>query len=544
MPRRLGAPESIAWARAADEAGYFWYPVHEGKRAGRWGVRAHCQGKETRMIGRYTRPEMGRIWELENKFAIWKEIEVLACEAQAELGQAGITREEAQWIRDHADFTVEEIDEIEKVTNHDVIAFTTCMAGYIDADIPEGEDKPSRWVHYGMTSSDLGDTALSYQVTQACDIIIDDIKRLGETCKRRAFEFQNTLCVGRTHGIHAEPMTFGMKFGSWAWALKRALTRMEEARAVAATGAISGAVGTYSSIDPEPMTFGMKFGSWAWALKRALTRMEEARAVAATGAISGAVGTYSSIDPFVEQYVCEKLGLTPDPLSTQVLARDRHAQVMAALAVTASTLESIAMQVRLLQQSDVIEAEEPFTKGQKGSSAMPHKRNPITAERVCGLARVVKANAQVAFDNVALWFERDISHSGAERVVLADSFTALDYMFGKMQWMLDGLQTYPAKMEHNLWRTKGLIFSSKVLLALVDAGISREDAYVIVQRNAMKVWEDIQNAVDGPTYRERLEADDEAMALLSQEKLDEIFDPWDFLTRKDVVFDRLQELEF
>ena len=262
------------------------------------------------------------------------------------------------------------------------------------------------------------------------------------------------------------------------------------------------------------------------------------------GAISGAVGTYSSIDPFVETYVCEKLGLTPDPLSTQVLARDRHAQVMAALAVTASTLESIAMQVRLLQQSDVIEAEEPFTKGQKGSSAMPHKRNPITAERVCGLARVVKANAQVAFDNVALWFERDISHSGAERVVLADSFTALDYMFGKMQWMLDGLQTYPAKMEHNLWRTKGLIFSSKVLLALVDAGISREDAYVIVQRNAMKVWEDIQNAVDGPTYRERLEADDEAMALLSQEKLDEIFDPWDFLTRKDVVFDRLQELEF
>ena len=412
------------------------------------------------MIGRYTRPEMGRIWELENKFAIWKEIEVLACEAQAELG------EEAQWIRDHADFTVEEIDEIEKVTNHDVIAFTTCMAGYIDADIPEGEDKPSRWVHYGMTSSDLGDTALSYQVTQACDIIIDDIKRLGETCKR------------------------------------------------------------------------------AWALKRALTRMEEARAVAATGAISGAVGTYSSIDPFVETYVCEKLGLTPDPLSTQVLARDRHAQVMAALAVTASTLESIAMQVRLLQQSDVIEAEEPFTKGQKGSSAMPHKRNPITAERVCGLARVVKANAQVAFDNVALWFERDISHSGAERVVLADSFIALDYMFGKMQWMLDGLQTYPAKMEHNLWRTKGLIFSSKVLLALVDAGISREDAYVIVQRNAMKVWEDIQNAVDGPTYRERLEADDEAMALLSQEKLDEIFDPWDFLTRKDVVFDRLQELEF
>ena len=447
------------------------------------------------MIPRYTRPEMGSIFTLQNKFEVWKEIEVLACEAQAELGQAGITKEEARWIRDHADFTVEEISEIEKVTNHDVIAFTTCMAKYIDAQVPEGQEKPSRWVHYGMTSSDLGDTALSYQITQAIDIIIADIKQLGETCKRRAFEFQDTLCVGRTHGIHA-----------------------------------------------EPMTFGMKFGSWAWSLKRAQVRMEQAREVAATGAISGAVGTYSSIDPFVEEYVCKKMGLTPDPLSTQVLARDRHAQVMTALAVTASTLESIAMQVRLLQQSDVIEAEEPFTKGQKGSSAMPHKRNPITAERVCGLARVVKSNAQVALDNVALWYERDISHSGTERVALADSFTALDYMFGKMQWMMDGLQTYPNKMEHNLWRTKGLIFSSKCILALVDTGMTREDAYVVVQRNAMKVWEDIQQAVDGPTYRQNLEADPECP--LTAEQLDAIFDPWAFLTRKDEVFKRLEGLEF
>jgi adenylosuccinate lyase len=447
------------------------------------------------MINRYTCPEMGNIFTLQNKFSVWKEIEVLACEAQAELGASGITREEAAWIRKYADFTVEEIDEIEKVTNHDVIAFTTCMAKYIDAEVPEGEEKPSRWVHYGMTSSDLGDTALSYQITQAIDIILRDIRQLGATCKKRAFEFQDTLCVGRTHGIHAEPMTFGMKFGSWAWALKRA----EE-------------------------------------------RMLDARCVAACGAISGAVGTYSSIDPFVEKYVCEKMGLTPDPLSTQVLARDRHAQVMTALAVTAATLESIAMQVRLLQQSDVIEAEEPFTKGQKGSSAMPHKRNPITAERVCGLARVVKANSQVALDNVALWYERDISHSGTERVALADSFTALDYMFGKMQWMLDGLQTYPNKMEHNLWRTKGLIFSSKVLLALVQTGITREDAYVIVQRNAMAVWSDIQQAVDGPTYRERLEADPEVN--LSKEQLDAIFDPWAFLTRKDEVFKRLEALEF
>ena len=447
------------------------------------------------MIDRYTRPEMGAIWELENKYAIWQKVEVAACEAQAELGKIGITKEEAAWICEHAAFNKEEVDQIEAVTNHDVIAFLTNMGSYIDAEIPEGDPKPSRWVHYGMTSSDLGDTALSYQITQAIDIILADVKQLGETCRRRAFELKDALCVGRTHGIHA-----------------------------------------------VPMTFGMKFGSWAWALKRAQTRLEQAREVAATGAISGAVGTYSSIDPFVEQYVCAKLGLTPDPLSTQVLARDRHAQVMSTLAVTASTLESIAMQVRLMQQSDVIEAEEPFKKGQKGSSAMPHKRNPITAERVCGLARVVKANAQVAYDDVALWYERDISHSGAERVALADSFIALDYMFGKMQWMLDGLQVYPEKMKHNLNRTRGLIFSSKVLLALVDTGITREAAYTIVQRNAMAVWEDIQQAVNGPTYRERLEADPECT--LSAEKLDEIFDPWDFLTRIQAVFDRLEELEF
>ncbi|MBQ9042908.1 MAG: adenylosuccinate lyase [Eggerthellaceae bacterium] len=447
------------------------------------------------MIERYTRPEMGRIWELQNKFEIWKEIEILACEAQAELDTCDITREEAAWIREHADFTVERIDEIEQVTNHDVIAFLTNMAEYIDADLPEGAEPPSRWVHYGMTSSDLGDTALCYQITQACDIILADIRKLGETCKKRAFEFQDTLCVGRTHGISAEPMTFGMKFGSWAWALKRA----EE-------------------------------------------RMQAARAAIATGAISGAVGSYSSIDPYVEQYVCEKLGLTPDPLSTQVVARDRHAQVMTCLATVASTLESIAMQVRLLQQTDVIEAEEPFKKGQKGSSAMPHKRNPITVERVCGLSRVVKANSQVALDNVALWYERDISHSGAERVALADSFIALDYMFYKMQPLLENLFTYPAKMEHNLWRTRGLIFSSKVILALVQTGITREDAYVIVQRNAMKVWEDIQNAVSGPTYRERLEADPECT--LTSEQLDDIFDPWAFLQRKDAIFERLEKLEF
>ncbi|NPD31632.1 adenylosuccinate lyase [Eggerthellaceae bacterium zg-1084] len=447
------------------------------------------------MIERYTREKMGAIWELENKYHIWQEIEVLACEAQAELGQAGITREEAAWIRAHASFDVERVSQIEQTTNHDVIAFLTNMAEYIDADLPAGAEPPSRWVHYGMTSSDLGDTALCYQIAQAIDIILDDVRQLGGVCVRRAFEFEDTLCVGRTHGIHA-----------------------------------------------EPMTFGMKFGSWAWMLKRAEQRMLQARATIAAGAISGAVGTYSNIDPFVERYVCERLGLTPDPLSTQVIARDRHAEVMCALATVAAELEAIATQVRLLQQSDVIEAEEPFRKGQKGSSAMPHKRNPITVERVCGLARIVKANAQVALDNVALWYERDISHSGAERVALADSFIALDYMFAKMQPLLDGLFTYPQKMEHNLWRTRGLIFSSKALLALVQTGITREEAYAVVQRNAMAVWEDIQNAQDGPTYRERLEADPEAR--LTSEQLDEIFDPRAFLERKDALFERLRELSF
>ncbi len=447
------------------------------------------------MIARYTRPAMGKIWSDENKFSIWKEIELLACEAQAQLGETGITKEEAAWIRSHADFTVDRINEIEAVTNHDVIAFLTCMAEYIDRDVPDGDKKPSRWVHYGMTSSDLGDTALSYQISQALDIIIDDVKQIGKICKRRAFEFQNTLCVGRTHGIHA-----------------------------------------------EPMTFGMKFGSWAWAMKRAAVRLQQAREVAATGAISGAVGTYSSIDPFIEQYVCKQLGLKPDPLSTQVLARDRHAQVATALGCCAASLESIAMQVRLLQETDCIEAEEPFKKGQKGSSAMPHKRNPITVERVCGLSRVIKANTQVAYDDVALWFERDISHSSAERTALTDSFIALDYICDKMRWILDGLQTYPEAMKANLGKTRGLIFSSKVLLALVNTGITREDAYVIVQRNAMDTWHDVQQAKQGPTFRERLESDPECT--LDATTLDTIFDPWDFLTRKDIVFDRLQELSF
>ena len=448
------------------------------------------------MIERYTRKQMGDIFSLQNKYAIWQEIEILACEAQSELGATGITAAEAARIRAHAAFDVKRIDELEAVTNHDVIAFLTNLAENIDAEVPDGEPKPSRWVHYGMTSSDLGDTALCLQITQAIDLILAEVRTLGAICKRRALEFKDTLCVGRTHGIHAEPMTFGMKFGAWAWALKRAEQRLMEAR----------------------------------------------ESAAAVGAISGAVGSYSNIDPFVEQYVCEKLGLTPDQLSTQVIARDRHAQVAAALAIAAATLEQIATEVRSLQKSDTLEAEEPFTKGQKGSSAMPHKRNPITCERVCGLARVVKANTQVALDNVALWHERDISHSGAERVALVDSFIALDYMLGKMQWILGGLVVYPDSCRANLERTRGLIYSSKVLLALVDTGITREDAYAIVQRNAMLVWDDIQQAKAGPSFRERLEADPEVT--LGSAELDELFDPWSFLQRVNVLFERLEKLEF
>ena len=447
------------------------------------------------MIDRYARPEMARIFSLENKYAIWQEIEVLACEAQAELGQCGITKEDAAYIREHAAFDRAEVDAIEAVTHHDVIAFLTNMGEHIDADVPEGQPKPSRWVHYGMTSSDLGDTALCYMLTQACDLIIEDVRELGEICRRRAFEERDTLCVGRTHGIHA-----------------------------------------------EPMTFGMKFGSWAWELKRDLDRLIDARANVAFGAISGAVGTYSSIDPFVEEYVCERLGLVHDPLSTQVISRDHHAYLAGVLATTAATCDRIATEIRSLQKTDTLEVEEPFRKGQKGSSAMPHKRNPITLEKVCGLSRVVKANAQVAFDNVALWHERDISHSSAERVAQADSFMALDHMLTCLIRIVDGLILYPARMKANLDLTRGLIYSSKVLLALVDTGISREDAYKIVQRNSMAVWDDVHAAVDGPDLRARLEADPECT--VPAEKLDEIFDPWDFLTRRDALFDRLEQLSF
>lgn len=447
------------------------------------------------MIDRYTAPKMGEIFSLENKYAIWQKIEVLACLAHATFGLGGITMEEARWIEEHADFNVDEVAQIESVTNHDVIAFLTNMGSYIDAEVPAGQPKPSRHVHYGMTSSDLGDTALCYQLTQACDILLDDLAKLGNICLRRAAAEKNTLCVGRTHGIHAEPMTFGMKFGSWAQELKRDFDRLKDARKNVAYGAISGAVGTYSSIDPR-----------------------------------------------VEQYVCEALGLEVDPLSTQVISRDHHAYLAGVLATCAATCERIATEIRNLQKTDTLEAEEPFKKGQKGSSAMPHKRNPITMEKVCGLARVVKANAQVAFDNVALWHERDISHSSAERVAQADSFIALDHMLRCLIRVVDGLVLYPEQMLFNLNKTRGLIYSSKVLLALVDTGITREDAYKIVQENAMATWREVQRSEQGTSFREKLEADERCT--LDAAALDNIFDPWAFLGNIDVVFKRLEQVKF
>ncbi len=398
-----------------------------------------------------------------------------------------ITSEEAAAIRERAAFEVERIDEIERETNHDVIAFLTNMAEHI------GE--PSKWVHYGMTSSDLGDTALMVQITQSMDLIIADVERLIAICKAKAFEYQDTLAVGRTHGIHAEPMTLGMKFAVWAWAFHRNLQRLRATR-------------EYS---------------------------------AAVGAISGAVGSYSNIDPFVEEYVCDKLGLKVDPASQQVIARDRHAHVLAVLAVIAATAEWVATEIRALQKTDTLEAEEPFAKGQKGSSAMPHKRNPITAERVCGMARVVKANAQVGFDDVALWHERDISHSSAERVVLPDSFIATDYLLDKLAWILDGLVVYPANMKLNLEKTRGLIYSSRVLLALVDTGMSREDAYAVVQRAAMKTWDDIQQGMPGPNFRDYLDAEHDFPLDFAQ--MEAIFDPDAFLARKNVVFERLAQMD-
>ena len=427
------------------------------------------------MIDRYTRPEMGAIWQDQNKYSIWLEIETLAVEAQAELGV--IPKDAAVTVREKGQFEVARILEIEETTKHDVIAFLTNVAEYI------GE--PSRYVHLGMTSSDVLDTCLAVQLKQAGELLLKGLESLRDVLARRAKEFKYTITIGRSHGIHAEPTTFGLKLALWHQETERNIERM----------------------------------------KRAID-------VIAYGQISGAVGTFEHLSPKVEEYVCERLGLKADPVSTQVIQRDRHAEFMAALGVIAATLEQFATEIRHLQRTEVLEAEEFFSQGQKGSSAMPHKRNPIISERICGMARVVRANALAAMENVALWHERDISHSSVERIICPDSTIALDYMLAKMIGMIDNLLVYPEQMMKNLEITSGLHFSQTVLLELAKRGISREDAYSLVQRNAMEVWKTRENFADV------LKRDEELTKLISVEEIDDICDLQKSIRNVDYIFER------
>ena len=413
------------------------------------------------MIDRYSRPEISGIWELENKFRIWLDIEIAACEVHAEKGI--IPPEDLKIIKDRASFKVERILEIESQVHHDVIAFLTAVG--------ENIGPASRFVHYGLTSSDIGDTALSIQMIQAGKILVRGLDDLIAAIREKALNYKNTPCMGRSHGVHAEPTTFGMKMALYHAEFSRDRERL--LRAI------------------ENVSYG-KF--------------------------SGAVGTFSNIDPDVELKVCEKMGLKPDPISTQVIQRDRHAEYMAALAITAGTLDQLATEIRHLQRTEVREVEEPFQKGQKGSSAMPHKRNPILCERVTGLSRVIKANLAVALDNMTLWHERDISHSSAERVIMPDSTIALDYLINRMIFIISNLQVYPENMMENIERTGGLFYSQTLLLRLVEKGMSREDSYKAVQDMAMRVWKR-----EG-TLRQLCEKDRDISNKLSKRELDEIFD--------------------
>jgi adenylosuccinate lyase len=411
------------------------------------------------MIRRYSRDVMRQIWTDENKFRIWLQIEILACEARK------IPARDLATIKQRAKFTVERINEIEKTTNHDVIAFLQCVAEHVGP--------ASRHIHEGLTSSDVVDTALAVQMVQAADILIADVKALRKVIAAKAKKFKLTPMMGRTHGVHAEPITFG---------LKMALMYDE--------------------------------------FSRALTRLERARDAVAVGKISGAVGTYAHMKPHVEAYICKKLGLRPDKISTQVVQRDRHAEYSAALALVGASIERWAQEFRHLQRTEVLEAEEFFAKGQKGSSAMPHKRNPITFERLCGLARVLRGNALAAMENVALWHERDISHSSVERVILPDSTTLLDYMLIKLTDGVKNLLVYPDRMKRNLEASKGLTFSQAVLLALTKKGLTRESAYAIVQRNAMATWAD----TSGKQFKDFLLADPEVTKILSKREIENLFD--------------------
>lgn len=428
------------------------------------------------MIARYTLPEMAAIWSLENKFQKWLDVEIAVCEVHAEDGT--IPTDAVAEIKAKAAFTVERINEIEKTTDHDVIAFTTNLA--------ENIGESARFVHYGLTSSDVVDTANALLLKESCDVLLAKVDAMLPVLKRRAYEFKDTPQIGRTHGIHAEPTSYGL-----VWAL------------------------------------------WYSEMERNRERLVRAKESVSVGKISGAVGAFAHLGPDVEERVCQRLGIKAADVSTQVIQRDRYAEYLSTLGLIASTLEKIALQVRHWQRTEVREAQEAFKKGQKGSSAMPHKRNPILSERICGMARTVRANTIVGLENVALWHERDISHSSAERIVLPDSSATLDYMLAKTTSLLDTLVVYPENMLKNLNLMKGLVFSGQLMLALTQKGVSREDAYVYTQRNAMKVWD------EGGEYRELVMNDADISSRLSSEEIARVFDLKHYLRNVDKVFSRV-----
>ncbi|EDN9506395.1 adenylosuccinate lyase [Listeria monocytogenes] len=428
------------------------------------------------MLERYTRKEMGNIWTEQNRYQAWLEVEILACEAWAELGD--IPKEDVAKIRANAKFDVDRIHEIELETRHDVVAFTRSVSESLGAE--------RKWVHYGLTSTDVVDTANSYLLKQANEILRKDLENFIAIIGEKAKEHKYTVTMGRTHGIHAEPTTFGLKLALWYEEMKRNLERFNFA------------------------ADGVEFGK-----------------------ISGAVGTYANIDPFVETYVCEKLGTTPAPISTQTLQRDRHAEYLATLALIATSVEKFAVEVRALQKSEVREVEEFFAKGQKGSSAMPHKRNPIGSENVTGLARVIRGHMVTAYENVPLWHERDISHSSAERIILPDSTILLDYILNRFGNIVKNLTVFPENMKRNMDRTLGLIYSQRVLLALIDKGLAREAAYDVVQPRAMEAWE------KQVPFRELVEQDATITENLSAEEIADCFDYNYHLKNVDLIFDRL-----
>ena len=428
------------------------------------------------MIQRYSRPEMLRIWSEDAKYQNWLRIEIAVCEAWAKLGRIPV--ESLANIKERASFNATRVEELEKTLKHDVIAFLTCVSEYV------GEE--SRYIHVGLTSSDVLDTSFALQLRDAATIIVDDLKQVIEVLRGLAYKHKYTPMIGRTHGIHAEPITLGLVFALW-----------------------------YDE------------------MKRNLDRMERARDVVSVGKISGAVGTFANVPPFVEEHVCSVLGLKPAKVSTQIIQRDIHAEYFLTLSIIASTIEKIALQIRHFQRTEVIELEEAFTQGQKGSSAMPHKRNPVLSENLCGLSRLVRSYAISALENIPLWHERDISHSSVERVIGPDATVLVDFMLYRLRGLLDTLEIYPENMEKNLWLTRGLIFSGKILLKLIDKGLSREDAYLLVQGNAMKCWTD---KID---FKNLIINDRKIISHLSLEEIEECFDVKHDLKQVDYIFDRV-----